>query len=118
MKRIFLSCSLAIINCYASTVIHRSKFAQARVGLAPPPPAEMIEPPMPTGDLDMVSVPSRRSNIDATPSPMTRCLARVSIANTLMLGNANNFILLISRKNISMVKYSRAKEILRNGAAL
>ena len=52
MKRIFLCCSLAIINCYASTVIHRSKFAQARVGLAPPPPVEMIEPPMPTGDED------------------------------------------------------------------
>ena len=46
MKRIFLGCSLAIINCYASTVIHRSKFAQARVGLEPPP-VEMIEPPRP-----------------------------------------------------------------------
>ncbi len=44
MKRIFLSCSLAIINCYASTVIHRSKFAQARAGLAPPPPADLIPP--------------------------------------------------------------------------
>ena len=36
MKRIFLGCSLAIINCYASTVIHRSKFAQARA-IQPPP---------------------------------------------------------------------------------
>ena len=44
MKRIFLSCSLAIINCYASTVIHRSKFAQARASI-PPPDVEMIEPP-------------------------------------------------------------------------
>ena len=46
MKRIFLCFSLAIINCYASTVIHRSKFAQARASI-PPPDVEMIEPPMP-----------------------------------------------------------------------
>ena len=45
MKKIFLGCSLAIINCYASTVIHRSKFAQARASIAPPPPEEMIMPP-------------------------------------------------------------------------
>jgi len=51
MKRIFLCCSLAIINCYASTVIHRSKFAQARASI-PPPDVEIIEPPMPTGDED------------------------------------------------------------------
>ena len=36
MKRIFLGCSLAIINCYASTVIHRSKFAQARAIILQP----------------------------------------------------------------------------------
>ena len=52
MKRIFLCFSLAIINCYASTVIHRSKFAQARASIPPPPPEEMIMPPMPTGDLE------------------------------------------------------------------
>ncbi len=57
MKRIFLCFSLAIINCYASTVIHRSKFAQARVGLAPPPPEEMIEPPMPTWEDDEDLIP-------------------------------------------------------------
>ena len=55
MKRIFLCCSLAIINCYASTVIHRSKFAQARASI-PPPVLEILEPPMPTGfgDEDLI----------------------------------------------------------------
>ena len=48
MKRIFLCCSLAIINCYASTVIHRSKFAQARASI-PPPDLDILELPLPTG---------------------------------------------------------------------
>jgi hypothetical protein len=35
-----------------------------------------------------------------------------------LIGIVQEMILLIARKDVTLVKYSRAKEILRNGAAL
>ena len=69
MKRIFLACTLAIINCYASRVIRRSSFAQARASIADDyvdvPDYEYAEPPqdpIPIPDIQM-----DESTIDSIP---------------------------------------------------
>ena len=58
-----------------------------------------------------------RLQLSIGPNSLRLALA-MSSPPAPMIGIVQEIILLNSRKDITMVKYSRAKEILRNGAAL